>query len=125
MDQQGRKREGCNGIGLSWQGQMVKSSRRLVRRAHTKDSKASSAAEARHASSSARSRGAKRRWTVCGSGLKTTVQGKFPGLGHKIGGASDAARLLRQSACGAIAKLVSRRSKVVKAACPSDAPTKR
>ena len=21
MDQQGRKREGCNGIGLSWQGQ--------------------------------------------------------------------------------------------------------
>ena len=64
---------------------MVKSSRRPVRRAHAKDSKASSAAEARHASSSARSRGAKRRWTVCGSGLKTTVQGKFPGLGHKIG----------------------------------------
>ena len=49
---------------------------------------------------------------------------RFAGLGLKTGGASGAAGLLRWRARGAITKLASRRSKVVKAACPSDARVK-
>ena len=50
--------------------------------------------------------------------------GRFTGLGLKTGGASGAAGWAVWRTRGVIAKLASRRSKVVKAACPSDAPGK-
>ena len=50
--------------------------------------------------------------------------GRFPGLGLKTGGEPGAAVASRRRARGVIAKLASRRSKVVKAACPSDARIK-
>lgn len=50
--------------------------------------------------------------------------GGFPGLGLKTGGGLGAAERPGWRARGVIAKLASRRSKVVKAACPSDAPIK-
>ena len=50
--------------------------------------------------------------------------GSFAGLGLKTGGASGAAAWRMRRARGVIAKLVSRRSEVVKAACPSGGPVK-
>ena len=50
---------------------------------------------------------------------------RFSGLGLKTRGTTGATGLLRWMACGAIAKLVSRRSKVVKPVFPFDAPRKR
>ena len=49
-------------------------------------------------------------------------RGRFSGLGLKTGGESGVAGAPRRRARGTIAKLASRRSEVVKVACPSDAP---
>nr|TKW13032.1 hypothetical protein SEVIR_5G073233v2 [Setaria viridis] len=50
--------------------------------------------------------------------------GRFPGLSLKTRGEPGAAGASRRRARGVIAKLASRRSKVVKTACPSDARIK-
>jgi len=50
--------------------------------------------------------------------------GEFTGLDLKTGGASGAARRWRRRTRGIFANLASRRSEVVKAACPSDGPVK-
>jgi len=50
--------------------------------------------------------------------------GRFAGLGLKTGGTFGAAGWPSQRTRGAIAKLVSRRSEVVKAACLSGGPIK-
>ena len=48
-------------------------------------------------------------------------RGRFSGLGLKTGGESGVAGAPRRRARGTIVKLASRRSEVVKVACPSDA----
>ena len=50
---------------------------------------------------------------------------RFTGLGLKTGGESGAAGCSRWRARGVITKLASRRSEVVKAACPFDSSRKR
>ena len=46
--------------------------------------------------------------------------GRFLDLGLKTGGATGAARWRKWRTCGAIVKIVSRQSKIMKAVCPSD-----
>ncbi|RLM61337.1 hypothetical protein C2845_PM14G09510 [Panicum miliaceum] len=87
---------------------VAKSSRRRVRWARAKDSKASSAADAGHASSSARSRGGQADMEGFGGlGLKTTPLDGFPVSAAKSG-ADLALSRSRWRARGAIAKLASR-----------------
>ena len=65
-------------------------------------------------------------WHLAGGRTRVDIGGgRFIGLGLKTGGASGAAAWRLQRARGIIAKLVSRRSEVVKTACPSVAHTKK
>ena len=114
---------------------MVKSSRRLVRRARAKDSKA-----LRHSGGGWRPSGPERfryciviskvAWRPSGHGRfrwfgpQNHCACRFLGLGLKTGGAFGAVGLARRRARGAIVKLASRRSEVVRATCPSDASIK-